>query len=385
MERSTISMIMFLFFFLLIYGGLHLYMFLRARAGLGLGTKISICVAAFLVLMVFAPILTRLFEKPGVEHIARMIAYVGYTWMAILFLFFSVSIVIDILRLLVYLGSLVAGKGFPGLTTISPYHFLIPFGLAVAISFYGYFVAKDIRTERMTIQTSKLPSDIGRLKIVQISDIHLGVVVGEGKLKRILDIVKKENPDLLVSTGDLVDGEMCNLTEVVGMLREIDPPYGKFAVTGNHEFYAGLDRSLAFTEDAGFTILRSDASTVGGFLNMAGVDDHETKRLNVSKNVTERELLSGLPQENFTLLLKHRPVLDKDALGLFDLQLSGHAHKGQIFPFSLITRAMYPTDDGCLKLEDGSYLCVSRGAGTWGPPIRFLAPPDVVVIELVRE
>jgi predicted MPP superfamily phosphohydrolase len=378
-------MIMFLFFFLLIYGGLHLYMFLRARAGLGLGTKISIYVAAFLVLMVFAPILTRLFEKPGVEYIARVIAYVGYTWMAILFLFFSVSIVIDLLRLLVYLGSLLAGKGFPGLTTISPYHFLVPFGLAVAISFYGYFEAKNIRTERMTIQTSKLPQDIGRLKIVQISDIHLGVVVGEGKLKRILDIVKKENPDLLVSTGDLVDGEMCNLTEVVGMLREIDPPYGKFAVTGNHEFYAGLDRSLAFTEDAGFTILRSDASTAGGFLNIAGVDDHETERFGGSKNVTERELLSGLPQENFTLFLKHRPVLDKEALGLFDLQLSGHAHKGQIFPFGLITRAMYPTDDGCLKLEDGSYLCVSRGAGTWGPPIRFLAPPDVVVIELVRK
>jgi predicted MPP superfamily phosphohydrolase len=378
-------MIMFLFFFLLIYGGLHLYMFLRARAGLGLGTKISIYVAAFLVLMVFAPILTRLFEKPGVEYIARVIAYVGYTWMAILFLFFSVSIVIDLLRLLVYLGSLVAGRGFPGLTTISPYHFLIPFVSAVAISFYGYFEARDIRTERMTIQTSKLPQDIGRLKIVQISDIHLGVVVGEGKLKRILDIVKKENPDLLVSTGDLVDGEMCNLVEAVRLLKAIDPPYGKFAITGNHEFYAGLDRALAFTEDAGFTILRSDVSTVGGFLNIAGVDDHETERFGSSKNVTEGELLSGLPQENFTLFLKHRPVLDKEALGLFDLQLSGHAHKGQIFPFGLITKAMYPTDDGCLKLENGSFLCVSRGAGTWGPPIRFLAPPDVVVVELVRK
>ncbi len=385
MERSTISMIMFLLVFLLIYGGLHLYMFLRARAGLGLGTKTSVYFAAFLMLMVFAPILTRLFEKPGVESIARAIAYVGYTWMAILFLFFSVSIVIDLLRLLVYLGGSVIGRGFPGFTTVGLYHFLIPFGLALAISFYGYFEARDIRTERITIQTSKLPQDIGRLKIVQISDIHLGVVVGEGKLKRILDIVRKENPDILVSTGDLVDGEMCNLLEAVRLLGEIDPPYGKFAITGNHEFYAGLDRALAFTEDAGFTILRGDALTPGGILNIAGVDDPEAKRFGSANNVPERELLSGLPEENFTLFLKHRPVLDKNALGLFDLQLSGHAHKGQIFPFSLLTKLSYPTDDGCLKLEDGSYLCVSRGAGTWGPPIRFLAPPDVVVIELVRK
>ena len=102
-----------------------------------------------------------------------------------------------------------------------------------------------------------------------------------------------------------------------------------------------------------------------------------------SKEVSERELLSRLPQENFTLFLKHRPVLDKEAFGVFDLQLSGHAHTGQIFPFGLITNAIYPTDDGCLELENGAHLCVSRGAGTWGPPIRFLAPPDVMVIELI--
>jgi predicted MPP superfamily phosphohydrolase len=118
---------------------------------------------------------------------------------------------------------------------------------------------------------------------------------------------------------------------------------------------------------------------------VVGVDDGEAKRFGGTGNLSEKELLSGLPQENFTLFLKHRPNLGKGSLGLFDLQLSGHAHKGQIFPFGLVTRAIYPTDDGCLKLEDGSYLCVSRGAGTWGPPIRFLAPPDVMVIELVRE
>jgi predicted MPP superfamily phosphohydrolase len=377
-------MIMFLLIFLLVYGSLHLYIFLKAKAALGFGMGTGIFVVLFLVLMVFAPILIRMLERPGLEPVARVMAYVGYTWMGILALFFCISILIDLLRFLVWLGGLITAKDLSSITSVTLLHFLVPFLLSIGFVIYGFFEARDIRTERMTIKTSKLPEEIGRLKIVQISDIHLGVILGEERLNTILDIVKREKPDLLVSTGDLVDGEMCNLTGVVKLLREINPPYGKYAVTGNHEFYAGLDRALAFTEDAGFTILRSDASTVGGFLNIAGVDDHETKRFGDSKNVTERELLSGLPQGNFTLLLKHRPVLDKGALGFFDLQLSGHAHKGQIFPFGLITGAIYPTDDGCLKLENGSYLCVSKGGGTWGPPIRFLAPPDVMVIELIH-
>jgi len=359
-------------------------MFLKAKTALGFGTKTSIFVLPFLVLMVFAPILIRVFEQSGLEYVVRVMAYIGYTWMGILFLFFSISIVIDLCRLLVYLAGLITGKNLSIVTSVTSYHFLIPFMLSIFITIYGYFEARDIHTERMTIKTSKIPEEVGRLKIVQISDIHLGVMVGGERLKKILDIVKKENPDILVSTGDLVDGEMCNLTELVGLLREIDPPYGKFAITGNHEFYAGLDRALAFTKDAGFTILRADGITVEGFLNIAGVDDPAGKPFGLFKDISEKKLLSELPQENFTLLLKHRPVVDEVSLGYFDLQLSGHAHKGQIFPASLITRLVYPTDEGCLKLSNGSYLCVSRGAGTWGPPIRFLAPPDVMVIELAH-
>jgi hypothetical protein len=378
-------MIMFLLIFLTVYGSLHLYFFLKAKAALGFCMGTGIFLVLFLLLMVFAPILIRMLERPGLEPAARVMAYIGYTWMGILALFFCISILIDLLRFLVWLGGLISAKDLSSMTGATLLHFLVPFLLSIGVVFYGFFEAGDIRTERMTIKTSKLPEEVGRFKIVQISDIHLGVIVGEERLKTILDIVKREKPDLLVSTGDLVDGEMCNMAGLVRLLKEINPPYGKYAVTGNHEFYAGLDRSLAFTEDAGFTILRSDVSTVGGFLNIAGVDDHETERFDASRNVTEKELLAGLAQENFTLLLKHRPLLDKEALGFFDLQLSGHAHKGQIFPFGLITKSIYPTDDGCLKLENGSYLCVSRGAGTWGPPIRFLAPPDVMVIELVHE
>ena len=378
-------MSLFFLIFLLLYGSLHFYMFVKVRAAFVFGATANILVILFMAIMLLAPILVRLFEKPGLEFVGRPLAYVGYTWMGILALFFCSSIVIDLLRLLVNLGGLISRKDFSSITRLPLLYFLLPLAISVCITVYGYFEARNIRTETLTIRTPKISSEVGRLKIVQVSDIHLGVMVGEQRLENILKIVQKENPDILVSTGDLVDGEMFNLTGLIRIWKEVNPRYGKFAVTGNHEFYAGLDKALKFTQDAGFTILRDESVTVFNLINIAGVDDPAGKSFDHSKGKSEKELLSSLPQGKFTLFLKHRPLVDKNAIGLFDLQLSGHAHKGQIFPFSLITKAVYPIDEGYLKLRNGSSLYVSKGAGTWGPPIRFLAPPDIVVIELFHK
>ncbi|MEF9427316.1 MAG: hypothetical protein L0956_09160 [Candidatus Mariimomonas ferrooxydans] len=176
---------------------------------------------------------------------------------------------------------------------------------------------------------------------------------------------------------------MDGLKGLAELFNKINLKYGKFAVTGNHEFYAGIDNSLDFTKRAGFKVIRGEGLTVSGLINIAGVDDPAGKNYNLFKDVSEKKLLSGLPREKFTLLLKHRPTTDKSSSGLFDLQLSGHTHKGQIFPFSFITRLYYPVHTGSSKLTDNSFLYVSRGSGTWGPPIRFLSPPEVTVIELV--
>ena len=140
---------------------------------------------------------------------------------------------------------------------------------------------------------------------------------------------------------------------------------------------------MDFTEKAGFTILRGEGLTIAGLFNIAGVDDPAGKNYGLFREVEEKELLSGLPTGKFTLFLKHRPFLDRNAIGLFDLQLSGHTHKGQIFPLGLITRLFYPADSGYLALQNNSHLYVSRGSGTWGPPIRFLSPPEVTVIEIL--
>lgn len=377
---------LFLLAFFLIYGSMHLYAFLKAKAALAFGASTAISLILFMLIMILAPVIVRYSERFGFELFAQIIANIGFIWGAVLFLFFSASIIIELYRLIVYAGGLIVQRDFSRIMPSARFSFFIPLTLSLCIAVYGYFEARNIRTETVRIKTPKIPEAAGPLRIVQISDVHVGLIVREERLKLILDKVRMANPDILVSTGDLVDGQINRLEGLAELLQEIKPRYGKFAITGNHEFYAGLQQALAFTERAGFTLLRGKGVTVAGLVNIAGVDDPAGKYYGF-KDIAEKEVLSNLPREKFTLFLKHRPVVDKDALGLFDLQLSGHAHKGQIFPFSLITRFYYrhTADAGHLKLMDNFYLYVSRGSGTWGPPIRFLSPPEVTVIELVGE
>jgi uncharacterized protein len=377
-------MTLFLLTFFLLYSGMHLYAFLKARAAFAFGTSIGIFIAFFMLIMLFAPFVIRLSEKAGFEVLARLMSYIGYTWMGILFLFVSASAVVDVYRLVIFSGEFILRQDWTFLKVPARYAFFIPLALSVGIAFYGYFEARDIRTERITVKSPKIPAAIGHLRIVQISDVHLGLIIREDRLARILQEVKKANPDILVSTGDLVDGQIDNLSGIADILKGIKPKYGMFAVTGNHEFYAGLDQALNFTEKAGFKMLRNEGLTLKGLITIAGVDDPQAKSFGFFGQPSEREVLSAFPPDTFTLFLKHRPLIDPDAIGLFDLQLSGHVHKGQIFPFSIITWLYYPTQAGLAELPGHALLYVSRGSGTWGPPIRFLSPPEVTVIDIVH-
>jgi uncharacterized protein len=373
----------FLFFFFVVYGSSNLYLFIKARKALHPGTLASLLLAAFMLLMIAAPFLVRLLERSGHEGLATVGAYTGYTWLGLVFLFISAAFVIDLYRFFLFLAGLVLKSDLSFLSISARNAFLIPMGLAVVISIYGFFEAKQIRTEHVLIRTPKLPADLTRLRIVQISDVHLGLIVGEKRLQSILKEVEKTDPDILVSTGDLVDAQICNVKRFADLIAELKPKYGKFAITGNHEFYAGIDESLNCSGEAGFVMLRGEALTIEGLINIAGVDDPAGLSFGLAP-VSEAAVLTPLPQDLFTVLLKHRPAVENESRGLFDLQLSGHTHKGQIFPFSLATRIYYPLHAGLLKFGDGSHLYVSRGTGTWGPPIRFLAPPEITVIDLAR-
>lgn len=368
----------------IVYGGMHAYAFFRARNAVAFGAGTGAALAVFMVIMTLAPFFIRLLERHDYELSARALAYTAYLWMAALFLFFCSSIVLDLVSLVVRIAGWVTHTELAGRLIPAKTVFFICISLSLIICVYGYFEALNIRTERLKIETTKLPAGTDRLTIVQISDVHLGLIVRCDRLVGILDVVKAAKPDIFISTGDLVDAQINHLSGLRELLQDIKPRYGKFAITGNHEYYAGLEQAIAFTKEAGFTLLRGEVVNTG-VINIAGVDDPTGEQMHIDKPEPETALLSGLPKNQFTLLLKHRPVVNPNGPKLFDLQLSGHTHKGQIFPFTYISAIAYPLNTGRFDLSNGAILHVSRGSGTWGPPIRFLSPPEVTVIELVRK
>jgi hypothetical protein len=375
---------LFLLVYLALYGAMHAYLVWRARQAFGLGAKGTTFLVLWAALMVAAPIVVRLGEMAGWVAFPRVLAWVAWSWLGLLFLYLCVSWALDLARPLAWaLGHLhiPAARWVPS----GRGAFLFACILSVAGSVWGYADAWNIRTRHVEIRSPKVPKEVGRFRVVLVSDIHLGLMLGKYRLATMLERVREADPDLLICAGDLVDGDMTGLEGVSEHFAAIHAPSGHFAVTGNHEFYAGLEQSLQFMSRAGFTVLRSESADVGAWLTVAGVDDPAGAQVKQESRTDEAALLDGADRRRFLLLLKHQPKVAKESAGKFDLQLSGHVHGGQVFPFHLAVWMAYALRPGLHQIQEGGAVYVSRGTGTWGPPMRLFAPAEVTVIDLVSE
>jgi len=368
-------MILFLLTFLCLYGGINFNFFFRARSIFHFSGILQGLLLCLLILLIIAPILVRLAESLHLEQLARTVAYVGYVWMAYVFIFFFLSISFEAIR--------VVHKLIDPSASVATLKALT-FSLAAFISFvlvvYGYIDAQRIRVHHLEIVTQKVLPESGKLRIVQISDVHVGIILHKESLAPMLEHVRQANPDILVSTGDLLDGELDNIMQDAAQFNAIQAKYGKFAVLGNHEYYAGLRRSIEFTKAAGFDLLQDDVRQVAG-ITIFGADDITGRRSGQSSKREFFEKALAEKRDGFVLLLKHQPYIDKEAN--FNLQLSGHTHGGQLYPFGLITKLFFPKIYGLHELARNKLIYVSRGAGTWGPPVRVFAPPEITVIDLI--
>jgi hypothetical protein len=372
-------MSLFLITFLTIYGAMHALVFWGVHPLLAGHRALPSLTASWMGLMVIAPVLVRLLDRAGLALPARALAWVGYSWMGFLFLAFTLFALFALWHLLA-IGLAKLAPGWPLLTPHRPAGAALVLLAALAAGLYAFHEAACLQVETVRIPSTKLPPAVERLRLVQVSDLHLGLLHREEVLAPLVARIEELAPDLLVATGDVVDAQISHLEELSALWGRLQPPLGKFAVTGNHEFYAGLGQSLDYLRRSGFTVLRGEAVAMDGTLTIAGVDDPAGRT-----EPDEVPLLEKTDRRLFTVLLKHRPWVEPRAAALFDLQLSGHAHRGQIFPFNLLTGLFYPMQDGLYPLAGGARLYASRGTGTWGPPMRLLAPPEVTLIEIVRQ
>ena len=366
-----------------IYGGLHAYLWWKATRQLGLRGPAALALGLFFALMVVAPFLGRLLRDGSALFNASEL--LTFLWMGVAFYLFVLNLGAD-------LWNLAAAIARP-----SPPPRASPLSAARASSGGSPrrrpSSSAGRRSRPRTCASAGSPSRLrswrpgaAPVRIVQVSDVHLGLLVGKRRLGAILERVREARPDLLVATGDMLDAVGDHLEPLAAMWRDVTPRLGKYAVTGNHEYYTGIPGALAFLEGAGFRVLRDEALVIPGVANLIGKEYRAPGGL--AGSPARFRPLAELVREGdpglFTLLLNHLPIgFEEEAAPLgVGLQLSGHTHDGQMFPFRWLVRLSFRHIAGLYRHGD-SLLYVSRGTGTWGPPLRFLAPPEVTLFELV--
>jgi uncharacterized protein len=366
---------------LALYGAMHAYLFAKLRDA-GLAPRWRRLLIPCMALMTVAPFAGRILDRTGVAAWSGvLVSFPAFLWMAVLFWFCVLALLIDLWNAAV--RALAVARPACARARLAPRKALAGIGFAIAAAtVWGAIEAKTIRVRELHVAASQLPAGAAPVRLLQISDLHLSTYRGARLLGQVLRRAQAARPDIVVCTGDLIDSPYRDLQDLAERFRTLQPPLGMYSIFGNHEYYAGVDNANAFHGEAGFHVLRGEALDVGPYLRLAGVDDPAGRYTGAPCREDELPLLGSGAAGRFVVLLKHQPRLRPDALGRFDLQLSGHTHGGQVFPFHWLVRALYPRFAGSFDTPTRSRLYVSRGAGTWGPPLRLFAPPELTLIRI---
>ncbi|MFL5344028.1 MAG: metallophosphoesterase [Hyalangium sp.] len=239
---------------------------------------------------------------------------------------------------------------------------------------------------RLAVRLPGLPKALDGFSLVQISDIHVGPLIRRHFMDAMVEQCNALKPDLMCITGDLVDGSVSELSHAVAALTNLRSRYGSYFVTGNHEYYSGDEEWTEALERMGIPVLRNRHVSIGepgASFDLVGVDDWSGGRSGSPHRYDLAQAMAGRDPERASVLMAHQPANWREASRAgIGLQLSGHTHGGQFFPFTLVVSAIWEHAAGHFE-ENGHHLYVSRGTGFWGPPVRIAAPPEIVHVTLL--
>ncbi len=381
MKSSTFMI--FLTIVLIIYSAINFYIGRRGWAVVaGLGSYRYIFLGIFLFLVLAYPV-GRWAESLKCCGWTQTLVLIGSFYLGIMVYSFLLVLLIDILRLTNHFVHY-----FPSALSRNPQKTAYFAGIAVTgivliTVLFGYINAihPKIRTLRMTV--NKQAGDLKSLNIVMASDIHLGTVIRNDRLLHIVEKMNSLNPDIVLLPGDVVDEDIAPVVQqnMAASLRMIRSKYGTFASTGNHEYIGGVKKAVAYIETGDITMLQDKWVKIAGAFYVIGRKDLMAKRMRDGRKSLD-EIMQGVDHSYPLILMDHEPFgLDTARQNGIDLQVSGHTHHGQIFPFNLITKKIYELSWGYMKRENTHYY-VSCGVGTWGPPVRTGNTPEIVQIIL---
>ena len=380
---------------LLVDGLLHWFLWARLVRDPGwsdsaklVGTVLTIF---FAIATPLGMILTRFLPSNAVKPLATAI----YVWMGVAFILFSVVLFAAIAKLVFTSAvAMLAKLGGEGPLEDPARRELLAKGVAAATGAVGLVASgaalrsglAEVELKEVGVKLPRLPPALSGLSVVQFSDVHVGPLLQTKFIESLVEQANRQKPDLVVITGDLVDGSLAELREHVQALGRLKSRFGTYFVTGNHEYYSGVDDWLPELRRLGIRVLRNERVVLGdaaASIDLAGVDDSSAGRFGMGHGADVGRATAGRDPERELLLLAHQPkaIVDAAAAGV-GLQLSGHTHGGQIWPFNHVVGLVQPYVAGLYQHDPATQIYVSRGTGFWGPPMRLAAPAEITKLVL---
>lgn len=341
-------------------------------------TRLALAVPFLLVWMV--PVLYWGTDKERhgrLDHALHVGSYVSMGWT-------SFAVLLALVRdALIALSALVALLFDMPDARVDPGADSVVIGSFVALGAGMLAAFRGPRVRRVDVPISRLPPALHGYRIAQITDLHVGLTIRGRYVRRVVDMVRGLAPDLIALTGDIVDGPVSRIASEITALAELPGVAPTFCVWGNHEYYSGITAWARHFAEIGLPVLANASAIVprnGARILVAGVTDPAARHFDPPRP----DIASGREPADFRLLLAHNPKLAVAAEQAgYDLQLSGHTHAGQFFPWTLAVRLVHAPHVAGLSRQGRMWVYVSAGTGTWGPPVRFGTTPELTILRLV--
>lgn len=364
---------------------LHLYIGFRLLPELPVAAMYAgIAWLAISTVMSPAPFLSRAIRKKSLSDPLNWLAYLS---MGVFSSLFVLTLLRDVLLVIASALNGLASAGIP-MDPAARTSALMVVTLTGFVTLVGVFNARRVaRVARVDLPIAGLPDALSGFTIAQISDIHVGPTIKHGYLNAIVQAVNALGPDMVAITGDLIDGSVAKLKPHVAPLARLSARHGVFFVTGNHEYYSGVESWVVELRRLGVTVLLNQNVVLehgDARILVGGVTDYSAHQHDPAARSDPFAAMAGAPADAAVkLLLAHQPrtALQAAKAG-FDVQLSGHTHGGQFWPWNHFVRFQQPFTAGLNQVED-LLVYTSRGTGYWGPPIRFGAPSEISCLRLV--
>ena len=373
--------VIFLTVVLTIYSLTNVYIFFKGHNVIPDSRKISVIYTLIFITLAITFIAGKILESIHSSVFSDILNIIGGFWMGFMLYAFMFLLLSDIILLILKISGIISR---PDILLYRKWAFLFTTFLSVVLITGGFINAVIPVIKDYNITIDKPAGDIKTLRIAAVSDIHLGSIIRKRSMKKLSGMLEKIKPDVTLLLGDIVDGELGPVLRG-DLLKYFNRPQKEdslYAITGNHEFIGGADRTIPYIESKGIRVLKDEVVTLKGGIQIIGRLDRDSFRYYAKERLSMEELIKNIDTSKPVILLDHQPFrLDESEKYGIDLQLSGHTHNGQLWPLNYLVRRFFELSYGYLK-KGNTQIIVSSGFGIWGPRIRSCSRSEVLLINI---